>query len=346
MRTLVAASALLFAGCSGPSFTAWSLEELRPEQGFGFRTPQFDVPAGSEIQDCYFVKVPDLDSGRDVWIDRTVIAINPGSHHVNVFRVKTIGGLDPARGEPFREGGTEGTVVRGGECFKSANWSDWPLVANSQKSNPQDPYTTWQLPDGVAQRFRPGELLMIQVHYVNATTQRTPFRGRVGINFHRTAIPSPLELGTLFATQQSIRICRSNPRPTFHGTCSFPPGTVRITAANGHFHSRGERFRIYAWDGRSDAPPAESARFYESLDWNDPPMASGLDVQIPEGGGIWWTCDFRWREPAVGCAAVDAKDPQRAGDCCYTFGPEVETNEHCNVFVYYWPKAGSDVFCN
>jgi len=25
-------------------------------------------------------------------------------------------------------------------------------------------------------------------------------------------------------------------------------------------------------------------------------------------------------------------------DCCYTFGPIVEKNEHCNAFVYYYPK--------
>ena len=32
-------------------------------------------------------------------------------------------------------------------------------------------------------------------------------------------------------------------------------------------------------------------------------------------------------------------------DCCYTFGNSAEVAEHCNVFVYYWPKVESDVFC-
>jgi hypothetical protein len=337
---------VIVAACSSaPSFTAWTLEELTPAQGFGMRTPIFEVPAGREVQHCYFVDVPDL-GGSDIWIGRTVTAINPGSHHMNVFRVRTIVGLDPARGEPFQEGSTRGTVVRDGECFSSANWADWPLVANSQKSNPLDPYTTWKLPDGVAHRFRPGEKLMLQVHYVNATTQRTPFRGRVGINFYKTAEAAPQELGTLFATQQSIRICRSNPTPVFHGTCAMPAGTFHITAVNGHFHSRGRRFRVYSWDGRSDTTPPPESRFYESTTWDDPPMAVGLDVTPPAGGGVWWTCEFEWRPPTVGCDVVNAKDRQGAGDCCYTFGPEVEPNEHCNVFLYYWPKATSDIFCN
>ncbi len=46
-----------------------------------------------------------------------------------------------------------------------------------------------------------------------------------------------------------------------------------------------------------------------------------------------------------GCAAVDARDPQQANDCCYTFGPTVETSEHCNVFLYYYPKAEGPASC-
>lgn len=349
---LTLAMAFGLVGCSGAqSFTAWTLEELTPDKGFSFRTPVFEVPSGSEIQHCYFVTVPDVNSGRDLWIDRTVTAINPGSHHMNVFRVKTLVRLRPEDGEPFQEGSTRGTVVKNGECFNSANWADWPLVTNSQKSDPTDPYTDWKLPDGVAHRFSPGEQLMFQVHYVNATTQTTPFKGRAGVNFHKWrpagTSSQPAELGTLFATQQSIRICRSNPTPSYKGTCSFPAGTnVTVIAANGHFHSRGTRFRIFSWDGQTLTQPPESAKFYESDDWDHPPMTTGLSVPIPSGGGIWWTCDFRWREPSVGCDVVNSRDPQGANDCCYTFGPEVETNEHCNAFVYYWPKTASNVFCN
>ncbi len=43
-------------------------------------------------------------------------------------------------------------------------------------------------------------------------------------------------------------------------------------------------------------------------------------------------------------AWLDALDPLHANDCCYTFGPKVETSEHCNVFLYYWPKT-ADVTC-
>lgn len=353
LAALVVGALMSLGGCGdddGPGapdagFQPWTLEDVNPPDGFMFRSPEFEVPAGQEIQDCYFIAVPDVNGdGTPVHIDRIQTAINPGSHHMNVFRVKTIVALD----------GAPGDVVHDGECFKSANWADWPLVANSQNSDPTDPYTDWRLPDDVALYFTPGEKLMLQVHYVNAATQDTPFLGKFGVNFYEDKDdPAPMELGTLFATQQSIRICRSNPEVSFSGTCSFPAGTsVTITAANGHFHSRGEQFRMWAWDGVSTSEPT-APPFYRSDTWADPPMERDLTVVVPDGGGIWWTCDFQWAEPIAPatCEQLDAIDlmrnPGATPDCCYTFGPKVESNEHCNAFIYFYPKVDrTDIFCN
>jgi hypothetical protein len=350
---LVLPSALVACGDDNPDqpdagYEDWELEDLSGTQGFSLRTPEFDVASGAELQDCYFVAVPDVNGdGSDVWIDRAMTAINPGSHHTNVFRVGEIRMLDPAAGTAIDLGnGLQGTFISEGECWKSPNWAGWPIVANSQNSSIDNPYTDWQLPDNVAMRFTPGEMLMLQVHYVNATTQTTPFRGKVGVNFYRTEDVAPMELGTLFATQQSIRICESDPEPSYHGTCALPEGDYTVVAANGHFHSRGRQFDIFAWDGVTTEEPTE-APFYVSEDWAEPPMSLDLDVTLPQNGGIWWTCDFQWAEPeAVDCAALNEVDPQAAGDCCYTFGGKVELNEHCNVFMYYYPKAEGSITCN
>ena len=58
---------------------------------------------------------------------------------------------------------------------------------------------------------------MLQTHYVNATTQKTPGGGQVAVNLW--TIPQSkvtAQLGTLFATDQNIRICESNPKPDLH----------------------------------------------------------------------------------------------------------------------------------
>ena len=55
--------------------------------------------AGEEIQDCYFFNVPAQANG-DLMVDRFELALNPGSHHMNVFRVKTLRAqLAPAQHE-------------------------------------------------------------------------------------------------------------------------------------------------------------------------------------------------------------------------------------------------------
>ena len=364
-RLVAAASALTFVATSfacSPSNTAPNPVQVDPTnldppakgQGFQMATGEIQVPPGTEEQDCYFFKVKDLaaangmDPTQPVNLHRIQAAQLKGSHHMNIFRVKTIVKLDPAAGAVQKA--TNGV----GECFKSGNWADWPLVGNSQVDGQLD----WTFPDGVANTFQPDEWLMLQTHFVNATTQKTPTSyGKVRVNFY--AMPAAdvkYQLGTMFATKQSIRICKSNPTPSFTGTCQInSKDPVHIIGANGHFHSRGTKFDMFAWDGTSTTIPDASKKFYESDNWDSPPMLTSpaLDVPVPSKAGVWYSCDYQWQppDPSVGCDGLNAYDktkwstPDSALDCCYTFGPIVEKNEHCNAFVYYYPKA-DDVFCN
>jgi hypothetical protein len=347
------------AGCADDETTnpvpADSAQLDPPPAGAGFQieTEDIEVPPGVEQQDCYFFKIRDLAAAagmnpdEPVNLHRVQIAQRDGSHHMNVFRVRTIVNLGP-------EGGLIQKNQDGvGECFKSPNWADWPLIANSQ----QDGQLDWTFPEGVANVLDPDEWIMLQTHYVNASSQKTPEAvGHVSVNFwHLDADLVTAEMGTVFATKQSIRVCQSNPTPTFEGTCQInSPAPVQIIGANGHFHSRGTQFDMYTWDGISITTPPSADRFYTSSSWDDPPMLHSpeLDVALPQNGGVWYGCSYAWREPdpAVGCSGLDELDktkystPDEQLDCCYTFGPIVEKNEHCNIFVYYYPKQ-DDVNC-
>ena len=332
------------------------------------KTDAFAVSFGTEIQSCYFFKASDLavaaglDPAKSIAVHRIQIAQKPGSHHMNLFRVKTIVGLDPAAGTPVQLQNGPATLVASkngiGPCFASSNWADWPLFSNFQGNGADD----WSYPDGVVNVIDPGETLMLQTHYVNARTQGTPDSvGQVAINLWTLpADKIQSEVGTLFATNQSISICQKNPTPTFSTACQFKNAApVTIIGANGHFHSRGTEFGMYLWDGTSTAPPDAASRFYRSTTWNDPPMihSPALALNVPPNGGIRYTCAYQWQEPSVdsgGCAALDHFEQQKYGtpasqlDCCYTFGPQVDVNEHCNAFVYYYPKQDTvgNVNCN
>ena len=232
--------------------------------------------------------------------------------------------------------GEDGTVVRGGNdlknpCWVSSNWADWPLVINSQASEPGKETVEYTLPTGVAHKFAAGELLMVQSHYVNATTQVTPDVGEAWLNFeYLPADKVTAELGTLFATNQNIRVCPGETK-FYEKTCRLPQ-PVTIVAANGHFHSRGTRFSMFSWGETT----GKGQMFYDNTSWADPVMDTGLNVPVPAAGGVLYRCEFQ--APSDACGNPD-------NGCCYTFGPKVEISEHCNAFVYYYPKVTTDITC-
>lgn len=344
-----AVAVVVVSACSdGGTATPTNPATLAPPsngQGVQLKTPAFVVAADTEIQNCYFFKVSDLEKAaglpndRPIEVHRVQIVETAGSHHMNVFRVAgpaTM--LDPTKGTVTGENGQ-------GQCFNSANWAAWPLLANSQNAGDLD----WSYPDGVANEIQPDEWLMLQAHYVNATTQKTPGGGQVTVNLW--TIPKDqvtAQLGTLFAQDQNIRICESNPKPSYLQTCPFnSPSPITIVGANGHFHSRGAEFDMYVWDGKSIMPDP-SQRFYQSTTWDEPPMLHSpeLEQKVPAGGGVFYSCSYDWQPPPapLSCATLDMLDetkgvtPAETPDCCYRFGGIVEENEHCNAFVYYYPK--------
>jgi hypothetical protein len=290
-----------------------------PTQGWQLGTQSFSLDPGQELQQCFFFEVP---YDEPTYVKSIQIAQNPGTHHMNIFRVRTVHELD----------GVDGTKIVDGPCWKATNWADWPLVVNSQNEG----NVAMNLPEGVAHRFEPHEKIMLQTHYVNATTQVTPGLGKVLVNFHRAA-PSEVrdELGTAFATNQNLRICPGEASKTFETTCRFAKDRpVTIFGANGHFHSRGRRFTMSVFDPNESEPKDP---FYESTSWDEPFLASNVGAAVPAQGGIRYTCEF-----SVG--PNDCGDP--ADGCCFTFGGKVEFQEHCNAFVYYYPRrSDTDVNC-
>ena len=227
--------------------------------------------------------------------------------------------------------GNDGQVVADGECWKSVNWSDWPLVVNSQREG----HVVLDLPEGVAHRFEPGEMLMLQTHYVNATTQATPASGRILVNFERMPAESvTAELGTAFATNQNIKIRPGQTDAHFETTCRFAhDAPVTIFGANGHFHSRGKKFTISTFDApkaprprRSTRAPSGTTRRWQRISRDPGACRRGRFVLL------------RLQREGDQCG-----DPKN--DCCFTFGGRVEYQEHCNAFVYYYPRNATDVNC-
>src|SRR5262245_20988019 len=92
--------ALGFLGCGDDNRISSDVNLPKPDKGFQLVVPPFEVIPNSEVQDCYYFKAP-IDAPMDV--HRMEVALNPGSHHMNLFRY--VGSTDP--------GHQDGDIVRG-----------------------------------------------------------------------------------------------------------------------------------------------------------------------------------------------------------------------------------------
>jgi hypothetical protein len=269
-----------------------------PVHGVQIGTPAFPVPPGAERQWCYYFKLP---SDVDLDVIRFQIRYLAGSHHMNLFQ-------------------TEKEVPDHDEdCFdkmpftSDQNPHGVDLVVGSQSED-----LDWTLPPGIAFRLKAHRQLVLQTHYVNAGTQQTPSgTGQVKINLYTEPDPSKIQghMGTMFANNVNIHIPPRESR-SFSTTCGLPTA-VKVAAVTGHFHSRGKVFSVNLAPNGAD--PTEE--IYRSRAWDEPPFkVLAQPIDLPASGGLFYTCDY-----------------QNRSDLDIKFGPHVNTDEHCNLFAYFYP---------
>src|SRR5579864_8254614 len=108
MRKILPLFLVVSAACLRPQ----DVTLAPPASGFQMGSGIFPVPkAGAllsdggvfsgETQRCYFFDVP---SDAPVWVNRFEIAQNTGTHHMNIFRVKTVIGLGGDAGDVVADG--------------------------------------------------------------------------------------------------------------------------------------------------------------------------------------------------------------------------------------------------
>jgi hypothetical protein len=281
-----------------PAPPANEVDLAPPAHGVQIGTPVFPVASGTERQWCYYFKLP---SDQDLEVVRFQIRYLAGSHHMNLFQTD------------------QNVPDHDEDCFDKMpftsieNPSGVDLVVGSQSEA-----IDWTLPPGVAFKLKAHRQLVLQIHYVNAATQQTPAGvGQVKINLVSAPDPSKItaHMGTMFANNVNIHIPPRESR-SFSTTCGLAK-PVKLVALTGHFHSRGKIFTVnLAPDG---ANPTEE--IYRSRAWDEPPFRVLAEPRdIPAGGGLFYTCDF-----------------QNRSDLDIKFGPRVDTDEHCNLFAYFYP---------
>jgi len=195
------------------------------------------------------------------------------------------------------------------ETFSAVVWESWDMVFASQKEEMH-----WQLPKGVAIPLKAQQQLDIQVHYVNAGTQLTTNgRGKVIINLWTVPKDSVTSyLGALFANNRAIKI---SPRSdtTFMKIVKPIPWDVNILLMTGHFHSRGKSFIVKRYDSNEE--------LYRNEEWDEPPiMFCEPPIQLHANERLAYWTEF-----------------YNATNDTIRFGPHVQTEEHANLFMFFYP---------
>lgn len=260
-----------------------------------------EVGPGVERTECVIKRLGNLDP---VKIGRIVDLLGSSSHHMIVYRVND----ETERPEPF-------------SCSPFSDTLDpsvgSPLVV-SQRAEDEI-----QLPEGVGFPFDANQMIRLEMHYINTTTETVTLESSA--TFH--TIPEseyvhPADF--LFIGTIDIEI---PPRSTTTvGPRYFPlPGDyseATFFAITGHEHRFGTGVKV--WTATDESDPGALVYGPEPFLWDEPETVEG-EFTVPAGGGFKFECTWN-----------------NTSDGTVRFG-ESANQEMCFFWAYYYPGTGSKV---
>lgn len=287
-RFPVLALCLLLACGEDPASGVLGLDP--PGSGLQLSMAPFDVPALSETTVCRYLKLP---AEGTVDVGRFVSRMLPGSHHFILYRALL----------PVPEGQ--------GPCAM-----DLPraVVFGSQSTEAEEAF-----PPGVAMRFAPGVMMIMESHYVNPSdTVRT---GQVVVNLEYVSRDQVENVADVLFFLNTDLYIPPQSAATVTKTCPLPDNT-RVFLLSSHTHRRGTAFSMDLVDRRTDAV---LQHLYDNYNWEDPLIVRYPDDQPLTLGtypGLRFTCSY-----------------QNNDTTAVTWGLRSE-DEMCIAFGLYYPSQG------
>jgi hypothetical protein len=283
-----------------------------PPAGQGLQLKMLSsVNAGQEIERCKFFQVP--AGGMNV--NSAVVRYLTGSHHVLLYRTSytsipaaTKDGKVPVIDENGVFDCAEGAA---------ADWDVNGVVAGTQSMKAKNAAT---FPPGVAAKLAPGTVLLINTHYLNASSQ--PLVADVRVNLY--TLPNEQvtqEGGFLFFYNPFIRVpARGTAQSRMR--CTLPQD-ITLVSGQSHMHRRGVGYVAHVVD------PSDGtlAPIYESHDWENVPITEwSPGMALSKGQSIDYTCHYQNAEDRQIAQGGTTKD-----EMCMFLGnyyprvPELET---------------------
>jgi hypothetical protein len=296
------------AAGSGSNPDANPSSDLAPPpagQGFQLKSPEIDLPAGSEHTYCWYTTVPlSAATGVKKWESK----MTPGSHHLIVFMTSTAQKPD-------------GTLVDGcGITGGSGGLGNFPVWSYSA----QTPDQSAPMPDGVGMEINANQHLYVQMHYLNTTDHDLKVHVTInGWTYQPTDTFMKAAAFVTFYTGINIPAGVGQTYDTGKITCNNTPVGVNFFTMSTHAHRRSTETMVF--DG--------SSMIDDSTNWEHPVIKSYL-TDAP----TWNYYKFK------GQLSYECKYTNDLSTAVHT-GDSAATDEMCMAVGYFFPADGGPVFC-
>ncbi|MBK9261716.1 MAG: hypothetical protein IPM54_18185 [Polyangiaceae bacterium] len=297
-----------------------------PGQGIQLGMTKTIAP-GEESYGCRLFQVPD----DGMFVHEQTVYFGPGGHHVLLY--KTPYGAIPEMAET-------GALIDAAEvhdCSEgvTALWKVDSVLGGSEIMD--HPGMLRGLPEGVAVHLPGKTVVVMSVHYLNASSEPSVVDARMNLN----SIPAQdvkMEAGLLYLDNQLLHV---PPMGTSRARMRCPvPSDVFIVNLQSHMHARGLSFSAEAFDSGG----MSSGIMYETQKWLEPPVQSYKPfMELSAGQTIEMQCNYASSE-----ARTIGYGPQASDEMCQLIGPYFPRDERFEacanaggVFAAEWIGHGS-----
>ncbi|MDI1447640.1 hypothetical protein [Polyangium sp. 6x1] len=305
----LALPALVGCGGSEPAPPGQPGEELLapPEAGEGVQFKMITkLDPGTEGEHCMFVRAP----AEGLYVNRDQVRFTKGSHHFLLYQTSY---------EDIPTQKEDGTAVDTSGVFDCSDgatngWAVEKLIAGSQNGDGQ---SFLSFPEGVAMKVRPGAVLLMNAHYINASMNTIEPEVRVNLySVPETEVQT--EGDVLFLYNPFIHVGamsegRARMRCPVHKD-------ITIVNVQSHMHARGV--------GYAASIVGEADPFYTSETWENVPVKDfGAGLQVKAGSWFDYQCDYS------------------NGEMRNVFQGPRSTDEMCMLIGSYYPAEPATANC-
>ncbi len=257
------------------------------------------IPAGQEVFKCQVVALPNVTG----WMVAGDHSYTAGSHHLLLFNTD-LTSIPPGADQV-------------GDCYEGAQ-SGLMGHVRGMFYGAQAPTGSMQFPAGIGLPTTPGQLLIFQMHYLNATASSLDAKVDVDITLD-TGTDITTNAGNLFFYDPFIDV-PAGAKAKASMRCLIPKD-ITLLSAQSHYHARGVGYSAFLDDS---AAALASSPFYTSASWSSPALQT-MSTSIKGGSHLRFECDY----------------DNSAGTQEYFQGPSAATNEMCMFIGTYYPDLGS-----